>query len=131
MPAVISETLYSIKFTPSLADPVVWFKAACRPYGVEYYQYILVYVDDLLVLSHDAKQTMETVRKAYRLKDKPSEPITYLGATIKKWSIPGECRPVWGMNSQCYIKEAIRCLEIELALSGLTLKGHLNTPMQP
>ena len=34
------------------------------------------------------------------------------------------------MNSQRYIKEAIRCLEIELAKSGLTLKGRPNTPMQ-
>jgi hypothetical protein len=34
------------------------------------------------------------------------------------------------MNSQHYIKEAIRCLEIELAKSGLTLKSHPNTLTQ-
>ncbi len=34
------------------------------------------------------------------------------------------------MNSQRYLKEALRCLEFELAKSGLTLKGKPSTPMQ-
>lgn len=35
------------------------------------------------------------------------------------------------MNSTSYIKEAIRCLEIELTKVGKTLKGKPYTPMQP
>jgi hypothetical protein len=34
------------------------------------------------------------------------------------------------MNCQKYIKEAIRCLEVELTKSGLTLRGKPSTPMQ-
>jgi hypothetical protein len=34
------------------------------------------------------------------------------------------------MNSQQYIKEAIRCLELELSKAGLKLVGKPNTPMQ-
>jgi hypothetical protein len=37
---------------------------------------------------------METIRKEYWLKEEPSSPKQYLGATIKKWSIPNETRTV-------------------------------------
>ncbi len=46
-----SSTLQSMNFTPCLVDPDVWMRAACKPNGAEYYEYIFVYVD-LLVLSH-------------------------------------------------------------------------------
>lgn len=65
-------------------------RAACKPNGYEYYEYILVYVDDLLVVSHAPELIMETIRKAYRLKEEPAPPTTYLGATVKPWSIPNE-----------------------------------------
>jgi hypothetical protein len=73
---------------------------------------------------------METIRKQYKLKEEPSAPKQYLGAVIKKWSIPNETRPVWCMSSANYIKEALRCLEIELSKAGKTLKGKPSTPMQ-
>jgi hypothetical protein len=67
---------------------------------------------------------METIRKQYKLKEEPSAPKQYLGAVIKKCSIPNEARPVWCMSSANYIKEALRCLEIELPKAGKTLKAN-------
>jgi hypothetical protein len=128
--AQLSTTLNDMNFTPSKADPDVWMRAACQPNGYEYYEYILVYVDDLLVVSHAPELIMETIRKAYRLKEEPAPPSTYLGATVKPWSIPNETRHVWSMNSQHYIKEAIRCLELELSKAGMKITGKPNTPMQ-
>jgi hypothetical protein len=49
--AKFSETLRSMNFKPSLADPDVWFRPATKDSGFEYYEYILVYVDDVLVVS--------------------------------------------------------------------------------
>lgn len=69
-------------FTPSLADPDVWYKAAAKPNGFQYYEYLIVYVDDILVLSHKAKEVMVTIEKLYHLKEAASIPKTYLGATI-------------------------------------------------
>jgi hypothetical protein len=128
--AQLSSTLQSMDFTPSLADPDVWIRAAAKPNGYEYYEYILVYVDDLLVISHDPSKAMKTIQLAYRLKEEPTSPKTYLGANIKDWYVPGDSRRIWSMNCQHYIKEAIRCLEVELNKSGMTLKGKPNTPMQ-
>jgi hypothetical protein len=105
--AQLSSTLYSMDFKPTLADPDVWIRAAAKPNGFEYYEYILVYVADLLIVSHDPSIIMLTVQKEYRLKEEPTPPKSYLGATIKEWSIPRETHKVWGMNSQHNIKEAI------------------------
>lgn len=128
--AQLSETLYSMDFKPTLADPDVWYRAACKPDGFEYYEYILVYVDDILTISHAPSAIMETIKKEYRLKEDPAPPKVYLGATIKPWTIPTENKPVWSMNSTSYIKEALRVLEIELAKAGKSLKGKPSTPMQ-
>jgi len=79
--AQLSETLYSMDFKPTLADPDVWYRAACKPDGFEYYEYILVYVDDILTISHAPSAIMETIKKEYRLKEDPAPPKVYLGAT--------------------------------------------------
>jgi hypothetical protein len=50
--AHLAGTLKSLGFTSSLADPDVWYRAASKPDGFEYYEYVLAYVDDILVLSH-------------------------------------------------------------------------------
>jgi hypothetical protein len=97
--------------------------------GYEYYEYILVYVDDIPALSELPERIIETIRKAYRLKEETTPPKTYLGSTIKTYSIPRETRTVWRMNSQQYIKEAICCLKLELNKAGLKLIGKPNTPM--
>jgi hypothetical protein len=128
--AQLSSTLQDMNFTPSLADPDVWMRPSAKPNGEEYYEYILVYVDDILVISHDPNQAMTTIRLTYRLKEEPTPPKTYLGATIKQWHISGDLQPVWSMNSQHYIKEAIRCLEAELQKSGKMLIGKPKVPFQ-
>jgi hypothetical protein len=98
--AKFSETLHGLNFKPTIADPDVWYRPACKPNGFEYYEYILVYADDILVLSHAPSLIMETLKKAYRLKDEPSIPTTYLGATIRQWNILGEPSPILSMNCQ-------------------------------
>ncbi len=105
-------------------------RPATKDCGFQYYEYILVYVDDILVISAAPSPVMKTIQKAYRLKEEPSPPKTYLGATIKSWTLPGDIKPTWSMNCVQYLKEAIRNVEQELSKSGLCLKGKPNTPMQ-
>ena len=114
--ALLAESLHAMGFTPSLADPDVWYKEAAKPNGFQYYEYLIVYVDDILVLSHKAKEVMAMIEKLYRLKEAASIPKTYLGSTIMEWSISGD--KMWAMSSQKYVKEAIRSLELELGKSG-------------
>ena len=51
-----------------LADTGVWLKAATYKTGNEYYTYILVYVDDLLIVEKDPRKYMAILESKYTLK---------------------------------------------------------------
>jgi hypothetical protein len=57
-----ANTLYDMNFKPSYADPNVWMRAAVAPNGFKYYEYIFVYVDDLLILSHQTKAIVKSAK---------------------------------------------------------------------
>jgi hypothetical protein len=90
--SVLAETIHSMGFQASLADPDVWYRAATKENGFDYYEYLTVYVDDILVLSHQASEIMKTVECMYRLKEPATTPTTYLGAIILEWSQGIRCR---------------------------------------
>ncbi len=49
-----------------------------KPDGFEYYEYLLVYVDNILCISHKPTKTMTAIGKLYRLKDDSiDEPTIY------------------------------------------------------
>jgi hypothetical protein len=81
----LANTLNSMGFMSSLADADVWLRPSSKPDGFQYYEYVLVYVDDLLVLSHQAPNIMQALENFYRLKDGYSKPTRYLGAEVKEW----------------------------------------------
>jgi hypothetical protein len=87
--AMFAGTLQDLQYKSSLTDPDVWFRPATKPNGMQYYEYIFVYVDDILVLSMQLEQTMKTLAKSYRLKDNSvSKPSLYLGAQIQEHRLP-------------------------------------------
>jgi hypothetical protein len=63
--AHFAETLHSLGFTSSLADPDVWYRPECKPDGFKYYAYILVYVDDILVVCHNPGDIMKILAKSF------------------------------------------------------------------
>ncbi len=54
----LANTLHTMGFQSCLADPDIWFRAACKLNGKKYYEYLLVYFDDILVLSHDPTKVL-------------------------------------------------------------------------
>ena len=58
--------------------------------GFKYYEYVLVYVDDILAVSRNPKVIMDYLESKYMLKkDLIKEPDSYLGAKVFKWYIDG------------------------------------------
>ena len=51
-----------------LADLDVWYKVSMYETGFEYYTYILVYVDDILILDKTLKKYMYMLEESYILK---------------------------------------------------------------
>ena len=108
--AMFVETLQDMHFTLTKADPDVWLKPATKPDRTEYYKMILVYVDDVLHISHDTNPVMETLGKSYRLKSNThGEPDHCLVANINKVSISN--RVIFSMQCDNYAKYSIKSLE--------------------
>ena len=108
--AHLAERLDEIGFKSSLADPDVWMRPAAKPDGEEYYEYLLVYVDDILCVSDDPKVPMLEIVASLRFKkDKIEPPDMYLGATLEEKELNGE--KLWTMSSTKYIKTAVEITE--------------------
>ena len=56
--AFLAERLDDMGFKSSIGDPDVWMKEATNSDGDEYYEYILVYVDNLLAIISDARSVI-------------------------------------------------------------------------
>jgi hypothetical protein len=109
--ALLATTLANLGFKSSLADPDVWIREAVRPDGLEYYEMVLVYVDDILAVSHNTKEIMDKLSEIYQLKPGSVGPPTrYLGATIGKHTL-GDGREVWSMSAEEYLDMAIKQIE--------------------
>ena len=94
-------------FQYSYADNDFWMKQDTRPDGTSYYTYILVYVDDVLIISHDPSFYMQQLKSKYFVKpDSVGPPKIYLGAEIKKTN-DRRGKPAWSSSSNKYVKEAI------------------------
>ena len=127
--AMLAQTLMDLGYVSTKADPDVWIKPQTKPNGFEYYELVLVYVDDILHLSHDTKPTMEALGKLYLLKEEVcGEPKRYLGANVGKFQLPNG-REVWSMSANDYVKNAVKNLEETLALENTKLKGKADRPL--
>jgi hypothetical protein len=127
--AHLAETLFELNYTPTKGDPDVWIRPGIKSDGFEYYEMILVYVDDVLCVSHDPEATMKGIQGTFKLKDdKIEKPTMYLGAQISQKVIGGvEC---WTMTSEQYIKAAIANVEAKLDKTGQRLPTRCTTPLQ-
>ena len=63
-------------FENTVTVPDVWHHRAKRPNSTEYYELLLVYIDDILLISHDPKPTLEALGTVYTLKE--GSPTRYL-----------------------------------------------------
>jgi hypothetical protein len=97
--------------------------------GFEYYEMILVYLDNILCISAQPRATMSGMQSTFKLKDNRVEkPKNYLGAQVMQKTVGGvKC---WAMTSEQYVKAAIANVEFKLDESGQRLPTRCTTPMQ-
>jgi hypothetical protein len=127
----LAETMSALGYKSCKADADVWFRPATKDCGHKYYEYVLVFVDDILCVSHRAKKVMESLAALYRLKEdnkgnKYAEPERYLGSNIGKYYFDKDNtddKPRWYMSSDDYVKGAISNVETELDKVDRKLKN--------
>ena len=100
-----------------------------KPDGLKYYELVLVYVDNILCISHDPKATMSGIQETFKLKvDKIEKPESYLGAQLAQAMIGGQ--QCWTMSYHEYVKAAVANVEGTLNASGQRLPSRCATPIQ-
>ena len=116
-------------FKSSLADPDVWMKAMNSSDGSEYYAYILVYSDDILIIDKNPGKFMAMFKDAFTVK--PSSigiPKRYLGADINKTFLNNHTE-AWTMSAESYITEAVKNVKTRIAQDGLQFNRKLSDPL--
>jgi hypothetical protein len=124
----MAEKLDELGFKSSMADPDVWMRSAVKADGEEYYEYVLVYVDDILAVSIDPRAILEGIQTRFKFKDdKIEEPSNYLGAKLQKKKVNDvEC---WSITSMDYVKAAIATVEDAIKGTSRKLPNKVTTPM--
>jgi hypothetical protein len=120
--------LQDLGFKSSHGDPDVWLRPAVKSDGEEYYEYVLMYVDDILAISVAPGEIMGNLRTRMTFKnDKVEEPSNYLGARLAKKQLEG--RTMWTMTSVEYVNAALKTLEESIAGSNWRIPSRVQTPM--
>ena len=126
--AFLAERLDEMGFRYSIADPDVWMRPATKNDGEGYYEYVLVYVDDILTISTKAKEVMLEVAQRFKFKkDRIEPPEIYLGGRLENKKL-GD-RRIWTLTSKDYLKAAIDNLEQRLEKMNMKLTNKAFTPM--
>ena len=119
---------HDMKFNMCLADNDTWFKADIKKDGTEYYTYICIYVDDILICSEHPKKYMDQLGTAFMLKPgSVDEPKVYLGADFRKKRLQNG-DDIWITGANSYLKEAIRVFQNVMKKSGMKVSGNAKTP---
>jgi hypothetical protein len=109
----LASYLRSLGFKSCLADPDVWMRLADDT-DKAFYEYLLVYTDDLLAIAKNPQAILDDVNVYFNLKpESVGQPTIYLGSKVSKAQMANgvEC---WCNSSHQYVKEAIKNTETYL-----------------
>ena len=108
--AHFSDSLRSMGFKTSQADRDMWLRSQIKPDGTKYYEYLVVYVDDILIVSHAPQEIVKQIlNQPYELKGGDA-PKSYLGGCIGKYMLSDNTE-TWYMSSNQYLERAIGIVE--------------------
>ena len=107
--AHLASCMREMGYTSCKADPDLWLKAEIRPSdNFKYYSYILCYVDDILVINHDAMTILNQINKYLPLKPSSvGDPDIYLGTKLRQTRLPNGVW-AWGMSPSKYVNQAVK-----------------------
>jgi hypothetical protein len=86
--------------------------------GYDYYEMLLVYVDNVLAVLNEPKVLIGDIGEYYKVKPRSDkEADIYLGANVRKVQMP-DGREVWATSPCNYVKNAIKTVKGLLAEDG-------------
>jgi hypothetical protein len=97
-----------LNFTSCKADADVWMRPANKADGTPYYEYVLLYVDDCLVVSENPEAILrKEIGKYFKLKEASiGPPDIYLGGKMRQVVMENGVK-AWSFSSSQYVQEAV------------------------
>ena len=119
----------ALNFLPFGADPDVWMQKARKYNGTDYYEYMLLYVDDFLAISDTPKEALLQLDKFFKMQTSSiAPPNIYLGGKVKKIRLPNMVE-AWTFSLSQYVQEVVSNLEKFLQyIDGSILSTNINAP---
>ena len=104
-----------INFTSCPSDPDVWMRPAIKSDGTKCYDYVLLYVDDALVVSKNAESILRNeLGRYFELKEESiGPPDHYLGGKVRKVQLENGVY-AWAFSSSQYVQTAVKNVEVYL-----------------
>ena len=101
-----------LDFVSCPADPDVWMRPGKHSDGSEYYEYLLLYTDDALMISENAEQVLrKDLGRYFELKEESiGPPKIYLGGHVRKVELDNGVS-AWTFSSSQYVRSAIKNVE--------------------
>ena len=101
-----------LNFTSCPADPDVWMRPAIKSDGSKCYDYVLLYVDDALVISENAESILRNeLGRYFELKEESiGPPEHYLGGKVRKVQLENGVY-AWAFSSFQYVQTAVNNVE--------------------
>jgi hypothetical protein len=118
-----------MEFKSCKADPDVWIRENNDYTGAEFYEYVLIYTDDILAIGKDPSAILSRLNKYFTLKEgSVGPPDQNFGPKIRS-SIGVDSNKLWTQSSSGYVQEAVKNVERWLDERNLKLLSWSDTPM--
>ena len=120
----------TLGFTSWFADPDLWMRMSKSGDVTAYYEYVLLYIDDCLVISDNAQNVIqEEIGKYFKLnQDSIKPPDLYLGANMRQVTLDNVVK-AWDFGSSQQVKAAVNNVKEYLknqSENPLPMKIHMN-----
>ena len=125
----VRSAMEEMNFSSCKADPDVWMRPAKKPDGTDYYQYVLLYTDDVLAIMQEPENFIRR-ELGSRFVVKPNsigKPTQYLGNKVAYVTLAnGRC--AWSFSSSQYVQAAVKNVVDALAQEGSSLPKRASAP---
>ena len=126
----LRDCMKHLNFESCKADPDVWMRKAVKSDGSEYWEYVLLYTDDALVVSENGEHVLRReIGKYFELKEESiGPPQLYLGGRMRKVELTNGVK-AWSFSSSQYVQAAVKNVEEHLEGRNLKLVSRAETPI--
>ena len=119
----------AVNYFPCWDDPNVWMHKARKFDGTEYYEYMLLYVDDCIAISEAPKEAVLQLDKLFKMQPKSIAPTNiYLGWKVKNMLLPNLEARTFSLSQ--YVQEVVSNVEkFYHDLDESMLSTNINAPL--